>query len=175
MTSECRAPQHIAFDLSRRLEKQKLKKPFHQHSFVLHDWGIGPWNLFCYGSCSCAQAHASHQQCTNGFKLFSYPLRLEILQRLPITRDLSPSKRLRQSCVLVDVNHGKAVEIILNSEKISRQQNQEIDSFIRWRMVNFMKVDFQARVSKRMAIFKTGKLQSCMRNNNSPEEISVAS
>ena len=53
------------------------------------------------------------------------------LQRLPITRDLSPSKRLRQSCVLVDVNHRKAVEIILNSEKISRQQNQEIDSFIR--------------------------------------------
>ena len=70
-----------------------------------------------------------------------------VLQRSPITRDLSPSKGLRQSGVLVDVNHRKAVEIILNSEKISRQQNQEIDSFIRWRMVNFMKVDFQARVS----------------------------
>ena len=29
------------------------------------------------------------------------------------------------------------------------QQNQEIDSFIRWRMVNFMKVDFQATLSKK--------------------------
>ena len=50
------------------------------------------------------------------------------------------------------VNHRKAVEIILNPQTISRQQNQEIDSFIRWRMVNFMKVDFQARLGKKMGI-----------------------
>ena len=48
----------------------------------------------------------------------------------------------------MDVNQRKAVEIILNSESISRQQNEEIDSFIRWRMVNIMKVDFQDRLSK---------------------------
>ena len=48
----------------------------------------------------------------------------------------------------MDVNQRKAVEIVLNSENISRQQNEEIDSFIRWRMANFMKVDFQDRLSK---------------------------
>ena len=53
-----------------------------------------------------------------------------ILQRLPITCDLLPSKDSDKSCVLVDVNHRNVVEIILNSETISRQQNQEIDSFI---------------------------------------------
>ena len=36
-------------------------------------------------------------------------------------------------------------DIILISDNISRQQNQEIDSFIRWKMVNFIKVDFQER------------------------------
>ena len=39
-------------------------------------------------------------------------------------------KILRYSCLLVDVNERKAVEIVLNSENISRQQNKEIDSFI---------------------------------------------
>ena len=55
----------------------------------------------------------------------------------------------------MDVSHRKAVEIILNSENISGQQNQEMDSFICWRMVNFMKIDFQARSSKRMGIVQT--------------------
>ena len=53
---------------------------------------------------------------------------------------------------LVDVNQRKAVEIVLNSKNISREQNEEIDSFIHLRMVNFMKVDFQDRLSKKMRI-----------------------
>ena len=55
----------------------------------------------------------------------------------------------------MDVNQRKAVETVLNSENISRQQNEEIDSFIRLRMVNFMKVDFQDRLSKKMRIVWT--------------------
>ena len=57
-------------------------------------------------------------------------LRDKCLQRLPLTRDLSPSKESGRSCVLVDVNQRKAVEIIFNSDNISRQQNQGIESFI---------------------------------------------
>ena len=39
-----------------------------------------------------------------------------------VTNNMRPIafKRLRQSCVLVDVNQRKAVEIILNSDKIPR-------------------------------------------------------
>ena len=48
----------------------------------------------------------------------------------------------------MDVNQRKAVKIVLNSEIISRQQNEEIDSFIRCRMVNFIKADFQDKLSK---------------------------
>ena len=51
----------------------------------------------------------------------------------------------------MDVHQRKAVEIILNSDKISRQQ-QTIDSFIRWQMVNFIKVNFQASLSKRKGV-----------------------
>ena len=55
----------------------------------------------------------------------------------------------------MDVNHREAVEIILNSENNSSKQNQEIDSFIRRQMVNFMKIGFQTRLSKRMGIVQT--------------------
>ena len=51
----------------------------------------------------------------------------QVLQQLPITRDLSPSKESNRSCVLVDVNQRKAVGIIFNSDNISRQQNQVIE------------------------------------------------
>ena len=57
------------------------------------------------------------------------PASVNVLQRLPITRDLSPSKESNRSCVLVDVNQRKAVRIIFNSDNISRQQNQVIDNF----------------------------------------------
>ena len=42
------------------------------------------------------------------------------LQRLPIARNLRHSKESDISYVLVDVNQRKAVEIILNSDKIPR-------------------------------------------------------
>ena len=41
------------------------------------------------------------------------------------------SKQGRQEIANRDVNHRKGVEIILNSENISRQQSQELGSFIR--------------------------------------------
>ena len=40
-------------------------------------------------------------------------------------------KRVEQSCVLVGVNQRKAVGINFNSDTISKQQNQVIESFIR--------------------------------------------
>ena len=56
---------------------------------------------------------------------------------------VSPSKELgKLSSFLVFAND-------LNSDKVSRQQNQEIDNFICWHMVNFINVDFQAILSKR--------------------------
>ena len=53
------------------------------------------------------------------------------LQQLPITHDLSPSKESNRSCILVDVNQRKAVGIMFNSDNISWQHNQVIESFIR--------------------------------------------
>ena len=58
----------------------------------------------------------------------------------------------------MDVNQRKAVEIVLNSENISREQNEEIDSFIHLRMVNFMKVDFQDRLSKKCTLFRRSRI-----------------
>ena len=63
--------------------------------------------------------------------MFRHAYAIFSLQQLPITRDLSPSKESNRSCVLVDVNQRKAVGIMFNSDNISRQQNQVIESFIR--------------------------------------------
>lgn len=41
-------------------------------------------------------------------------------------------KRFRQSCVLVDIKQRRAIEIILNTDKLSGQRNQEIDNFVCW-------------------------------------------
>ena len=59
-------------------------------------------------------------------------------------------------CVLVDANRRKAVEISLNSDKISRQRNQVIESFVRLQLIIFIKVDFQAGLSKRKGIISFG-------------------
>ena len=109
-------------------------------------WGIGPpITQQCSQNLS---ELGSQQEILRGQFLRS----LEIFLAVNNNMQLIALKRLRENCVLVDANHRKAVEIILNSENISRQQDQEIYSFICWRMVNFMKVDLQARLSKRMGI-----------------------
>ena len=47
-----------------------------------------------------------------------------------VTNNLRPTafKTVRLSCVLVDVNQRRAVEIILNADKISRQRSQEVEN-----------------------------------------------
>ena len=50
--------------------------------------------------------------------------------------NVSASEELgKLSCFLLYANH-------LNSDKITRQQNQEIDNFICWQMVNFINAWF---------------------------------
>ena len=53
---------------------------------------------------------------------------IKTLKRLPITRDLSPSKDSDKAAFWW-TSIRKAIEIILNSENISREQSQEIDGW----------------------------------------------
>ena len=62
---------------------------------------------------------------SNDFSLFNW--------LTAVTNNTRPTafKRVEQSCVLVDVNQIKTFVSIFNSDNISRQQNQVIESFIR--------------------------------------------